>query len=209
MKIAITTFGSRVSPRFDTSHNMIVISFLNRQEEYRDEVVLEEKDIFARIRSICDLGISALVCGAIGDVEQDYLLRNGIEVVSGVTGRVDNILGMLINKQWLPKDCFWEQAFCGSGGWRRKRGCNFFKGGLNMPWGDGTGPAGQGSGGGRGMGGGQGGGGQRRGRMGGFGAGPGGLCVCPNCGTTAPHRQGGPCNQQVCPKCQSSMTRST
>jgi hypothetical protein len=49
--------------------------------------------------------------------------------------------------------------------------------------------------------------GMRRGRMGGFTAGPGGSCVCPRCGYSTPHTVGTPCYQQTCPKCGSRMTR--
>jgi hypothetical protein len=62
--------------------------------------------------------------------------------------------------------------------------------------------------GGRGGGGGGGRGGRGRGRMGGFAAGAGGSCVCPNCGYTEPHRLGTPCFQQKCPKCGTPMTRT-
>jgi len=68
-----------------------------------------------------------------------------------------------------------------------------------MPRGSGTG-----QGGGQGQGSGRGGG---RGRMGGMGIGPGGNCVCPNCGATAPHQRGAPCYQMKCPKCGAQMTR--
>ena len=51
------------------------------------------------------------------------------------------------------------------------------------------------------------GGGRGRGRMGGVSAGPGGSCVCPNCGYTASHMVGTPCYQQICPRCGSKMTR--
>ena len=70
-----------------------------------------------------------------------------------------------------------------------------------MPRGDGTGlPGGGGPGAGRGGG---------RGRMGGTraGAGPGGECVCPACGATAPHQAGLPCYQIECPKCGAAMVR--
>jgi len=39
------------------------------------------------------------------------------------------------------------------------------------------------------------------------GAGPGGECVCPSCGTTASHQAGVPCYQIGCPKCGTSMVR--
>jgi len=67
-----------------------------------------------------------------------------------------------------------------------------------MPRGDGTGPLG----GGRGR-------GDGRSRMGGTrpGAGPGGHCVCPNCGVTVAHGAGQPCYQTNCPKCGTRMIR--
>ncbi len=53
-------------------------------------------------------------------------------------------------------------------------------------------------------------GGGGRGRMGGgFAAGPGGVCICPNCGYTISHVVGTPCYQQKCPRCGSGMTRKT
>jgi hypothetical protein len=65
-----------------------------------------------------------------------------------------------------------------------------------------------GGGGGAGMGAGRGAGaGGGRGRMGGFAAGPGGQCVCPQCGATAAHARGMPCTQIACPKCGATMTR--
>ncbi|MCD6414034.1 MAG: hypothetical protein J7L23_00205 [Candidatus Diapherotrites archaeon] len=46
-----------------------------------------------------------------------------------------------------------------------------------------------------------------RGRMGGFGLGPGGDCVCPKCGYRMPHQRGAPCYTLTCPKCGAKMTR--
>jgi len=46
-----------------------------------------------------------------------------------------------------------------------------------------------------------------KGRMKGFALGPGGNCICPNCGTKAAHYRGIPCLEQKCPKCGSQMTR--
>ena len=48
-----------------------------------------------------------------------------------------------------------------------------------------------------------------RGRMGGFGLGPGGFCICsnPNCHYREPHVRGVPCYTRVCPQCGSRLTR--
>lgn len=74
-----------------------------------------------------------------------------------------------------------------------------------MPGKDGTGPDGQGpvAGSGRGR--------DRpgRGRMGGNrpGSGPGGVCLCPECGETVDHQRGVPCAEVTCPKCGARMIK--
>jgi hypothetical protein len=73
-----------------------------------------------------------------------------------------------------------------------------------MPRGDKSGPSGEGPGTGRGMGSAQGSG---RDWGGGFAAGPGGYCVCPNCGESVTHQVRTSCNSQRCPKCGMAMTR--
>lgn len=64
-----------------------------------------------------------------------------------------------------------------------------------MPRGDGTGPPSRPD--------------QRGGRMRGSrpGSGPGGDCVCPNCGEKVPHQFGNPCYNISCPRCGTKMTR--
>jgi len=72
-----------------------------------------------------------------------------------------------------------------------------------MPGGDGTGPAGQGPGIGRRS--------ESKGQCRRKGAkasgGPGGLCICPQCGFEAPHQPGVPCTQVECERCGSPMNR--
>jgi hypothetical protein len=66
---------------------------------------------------------------------------------------------------------------------------------------------GRGQGGGSGRGGGRG-QGRGPGRMGGSkAAGPGGNCLCPNCGHRVPHKVGQPCYERKCPRCGTTMTR--
>ncbi len=151
MNIAITLFGSRIAPRFDMSQDLLVVSVLGDNEIIKKRITLVKEDTNDKIREIASLGISTLICGAVTQFEIGRMVQNKIEVVPGVTGEVEEVLDLLLKKQWLPQNCFWNQSFCGRKGWKWKKGCNFFKGG-NMPRGDGTGPAGQGCGTGRGLG---------------------------------------------------------
>lgn len=66
---------------------------------------------------------------------------------------------------------------------------------INMPGGDRTGPPGRDMG---------------RGNLNGnrAGVGPGGECVCPQCGVKLPHQVGTPCYSVSCPKCQTKMIRA-
>ncbi len=49
----------------------------------------------------------------------------------------------------------------------------------------------------------------RRGLGGGFGIGPGGECVCPNCNYSESHKRGDPCFKKKCPKCGTTLIRPT
>lgn len=40
------------------------------------------------------------------------------------------------------------------------------------------------------------------------GSGPGGYCVCPNCGYKMPHLTNDPCYNKVCPKCGTKMVKA-
>ncbi|MDG6218160.1 MAG: hypothetical protein QCI00_01820 [Candidatus Thermoplasmatota archaeon] len=47
----------------------------------------------------------------------------------------------------------------------------------------------------------------RRGLGGGFGIGPGGDCICPNCNYHENHELGVPCYNKKCPRCGTPLTR--
>jgi len=49
--------------------------------------------------------------------------------------------------------------------------------------------------------------GERGRQPGGQGLGPGGICVCSNCGHEEEHQRGQPCYEKECPKCGTKMTR--
>ena len=194
MRIAIPQWQGRVSPVFDVAGNLLLIDIENEQEIRREERPMSGTDAVARVGEFLSFGAGILICGAISAPMQARLVSGGVRVIGFTCGTVDDVLsaflkGGLANRAFVMPGCH---------GWRRRQGGNVMPRGLGM----GSGRGGQGQGRGRGQGGG-------RGRMGGpMAAGPEGSCGCPSCGEKTPHMPGQPCNQTVCPKCGTKMTRS-
>jgi len=143
----------------------------------------------AAVQTLASVGVNVVIAGRFGPNAYTACNQAGIRMVEAqpsitIRDAIQSFVSGRLRAVSAPT------APMGTGG-------GFFPG---MRTGGGMGMGRGGGGMGRGMGGG-------RGRMGGFGAGPSGFCICPNCGYRAPHTVGTPCFQQTCPKCGSRMIR--
>jgi len=194
MRVAIPQWQGRVSPVFDVAGNLQLIDIENGREVRREQRPLPRTDPLARVAEFLSLGAGILICGAISAPMEARLVSGGVRVIGFTCGTVDDVLsaflkGELASRAFMMPGCH---------RWRRRQGGNVMPGGFGMGSGRGGGGRGQGRGQGRGG-----------GRMGGpVAGGPGGSCICPNCGEKTLHTPGQPCNQTVCPKCGEKMTRS-
>ena len=199
VRVAIPQWQGRISPVFDVASRVLLIDIDGGRELRREERQLARREPLARAAELLGLGADVLICGGISAPLEAALASSGVRVIGFLCGPVEDVLGAFLNGE-LANRAFWMP---GCGAWRRRLGQRRH----TMPKGFGMG-SGRGAGGGRGQGRGRGQGGGR-GRMGGpFAAGPGGDCVCPQCGEKAPHTLGQPCNQMACPKCGTPMTRA-
>ena len=154
MKIAIPTFATRVSPRFDCARSVLVVTIDEGGTPEREELTAGDWAPHERINKLVELDVDTVVCGGIDRWSAASLQSAGVTVYGWVTGEVEDALSAL-----LRGDLDREAAMGGGG----RCTCRRFPGDESP----GAGPPGRGQGSGR-----RGGRGRRRG--GGRRAGQGG-----------------------------------
>jgi predicted Fe-Mo cluster-binding NifX family protein len=92
MRIAVTRWGARVSPAFDTAGRLLIIDLRGTREERRCEIGLEDLDLGGRVRLLRRLGVAVLVCGAITREAQARLAARDVAVIAEVCGPLEEVL---------------------------------------------------------------------------------------------------------------------
>jgi predicted Fe-Mo cluster-binding NifX family protein len=206
MRIVIPVRKGRVSPVFDVARKVLIVDVGADDGLKFSRAWLDHSNGQVRPQQLVDLGTDLLICGFISASLEESIASTGIGITGQVCGSVQEVLrafldGVLGECDFVTPGST-ERAQRFRGGNRsdlqepdRRAGIpeSATTGkGKKMPRGDGSGPP---RGGGRGRGGGP------------LAAGPGGECVCPKCGHSIPHVAGKPCQDQVCTRCGTRMTR--
>lgn len=98
MTIALTVWGNRISPVFDSSKTLLVakvcqgVVIKRTQTAFEPNVEKELGLILSRFR------VDVLICGAITDVQSEFITKNGVRIVPFITGDVIEILDSYIRK---------------------------------------------------------------------------------------------------------------
>ena len=96
MKVAILSFGPRVSPRFDCAPNLILINVENGKVVERGEVSLTHLDPWQRLERIRELNIEALICGGIDRPSAQLLEAQQVRVIAWVAGEAEEAMKSFI-----------------------------------------------------------------------------------------------------------------
>lgn len=197
--IAIPVMRGRVAPVLNWCTRMLIFPALPNGAE-TEELWLPEQGPEDRLRLLQEKGVHTLICGALSADLQYRATKLGLAIIPGVAGEVGEVLAAYRENR-LSQPEFWLPGCQGTRRYRQSFGqdeCLEYQKGKQA----GTGGKGAGQG-----------GRCRRtagvpGRPGaGQGAGRSEVCVCPTCGTKAPHERGIPCLQLKCPQCGKSMVR--
>ncbi len=127
MLIAVPNCQGRVSPVFDVAARLVVVRLKGQAETERKDVVLFEKQPEGIVRSLGELGIRVLICGAISRGLRLALEQAGIRVLPHICGELEPVIaafraGTLRQREFAMPGCCGRRWDAGRRGARCRRG---------------------------------------------------------------------------------------
>jgi predicted Fe-Mo cluster-binding NifX family protein len=101
MKIAITVWGSRISPVFDAATALLLVEIAGNDVIERDIRLCQPSRHDRFVALLKDNDVKLLICGAICEPAVKRLEAEGLEVVPFLAGEVEQLI----------ESCFSEQDF--------------------------------------------------------------------------------------------------
>ena len=92
MKVAITVWDDCVSSVLDFAQRLVVADLKDGTEKARTEIGLPERDPFAKLARLRELGVDVLICGAVSRSLACAFTAYDIQLLPYVTGKVDDVL---------------------------------------------------------------------------------------------------------------------
>ena len=96
MRIAIPTFGPRVSPRFDCAETFLFFAIDDGKMSDEREILASGWAPHERINRLLELGTEGVICGGIDWWSAESLRSAGIAVRAGIVGTVADALADLL-----------------------------------------------------------------------------------------------------------------
>ncbi|OAT79539.1 NifB/NifX family molybdenum-iron cluster-binding protein [Desulfotomaculum copahuensis] len=120
MNVAVISWNSLISPLFEGAQKALVFRVGAGQVVFSREINLDCPYPLQKMERLCEAGVRTVICGGISDISCRQLSGMGIQVISWVTGSVDEVLDAYI------KGRLNREKFAMPGIWRRR--CRFRKG---------------------------------------------------------------------------------
>ncbi len=92
MRIALPRFGENVAPCFEYSSTMAIFTVEEGKVVAQVDFPLESKVPYDRVRLMRLEQVEVVICGGVQESFEDILQTNGIEVISWVSGKVEDLI---------------------------------------------------------------------------------------------------------------------
>ncbi len=117
MRIALTVWGNRISPLFDSAAMLLVADIEKGGEVKRLYEPLKNRSAFSRAARLDELGVKVLICGGISDLFANLIEARNIRIISFAAGRVEEVLEAFVAGDIYRKDLRMPGCEKESGGW--------------------------------------------------------------------------------------------
>lgn len=110
MRVAIPRMGETVAPCFEYCATMAIFNVTDAGFVDQVDFPLRSREPFDRVRLLRDQKVDVVICGGMQTFYEDLLKASGFEVISWVSGLVDDLLALYIRGELesgteLPWDC--------------------------------------------------------------------------------------------------------
>ncbi|MGD0919265.1 MAG: hypothetical protein ABSB22_22720 [Thermodesulfobacteriota bacterium] len=105
MKIAIPIFGNRISPRFDFSPELWLITVENGELVNQEKIPTANLNLPQRLEQITSNGVDKVICGGIDGFCLNQLGTRGIDVVEDVMGEAEVAFHLFMRGRLRPGFC--------------------------------------------------------------------------------------------------------
>ena len=92
MKIAITVWGNKISPVFETAEHLLLVDIVDAVEQNRELIKMNGLLPVQKITLLEDLNVQLLVCGAITRELESSFDANKVKIISFVCGNVEQLI---------------------------------------------------------------------------------------------------------------------
>jgi predicted Fe-Mo cluster-binding NifX family protein len=92
MKVAIPRHGEEVTPCFEYTDGITIYEIHKNRVVAQTDFTLRSREELDRVRLLKDQGVSVLICSGIQAAHEDLLTTSGIQVISWVSGKANEVL---------------------------------------------------------------------------------------------------------------------
>lgn len=120
MKIAIPLFGTRISPRFDFSPEIRIITVEDGKVVSQENFPVVHLNLTQRLDQLASNGVNKVICGGIDGFSASQLGNRRIDVVKDVMGEAKLAFDLFMKGRLRPGFCCERRRGRGFCTWRRR-----------------------------------------------------------------------------------------
>lgn len=105
MRVALTVWGNRISPVFDSAQKLLIIEIENHQVVGKTYEPFDSESP-SLLENLQRLDISVLICGAISERPANLIATSKIKLIPFITGNAVQVLEQYLSNKPFPPAYF-------------------------------------------------------------------------------------------------------